>query len=272
MIRPHMHSHGHPVARSHPADGRRLRLLSYNIQAAVASVRPRHYFTQSWKHVLPHPKCLDNLDSIAHIIRDYDVVGLQEVDGGSFRSAFINQVEYLAEQGEFPFWYQQTNRNLGKLAQHSNGLLSRLRPIEVVEHKLPGFIPGRGALMVRYGQGEQGLMLVLVHLALGRRARLSQLDFITELVQSHPHTCVMGDFNCPLHSAEMESLFRRTRLRAPEDRLDTFPSWRPFRNIDHILVSDSLHVNEVKVLRHALSDHLPLAMEITLPAALEFDT
>ena len=35
-------------------DERRLKLLSYNIQAGVDTRRYHHYFTQSWKHVLPH--------------------------------------------------------------------------------------------------------------------------------------------------------------------------------------------------------------------------
>ena len=60
-------------------------------------------------------------------------------------------------------------------------------------------------------------------------------------------------------------LLRNSDLRAPMDGLHTFPSWRPLRNIDQILISSSLHVESVRVLDHALSDHLPIAMEITLP-------
>jgi len=45
----------------------------------------------------------------------------------------------------------------------------------------------------------------------------------------------------------------------------TFPSWKPVRRIDHILTSQSLLVHDVHVLDHLLSDHLPIAMEISLP-------
>ncbi len=249
--------------------GHKLKILSYNIQVAVASTRARHYVTQGWKHLLPHPKSFDNLDRIAHLISDYDIVGLQEVDGGSLRSYFINQAEYLAERGRFPFWYHQTNRNLGKFAQHSNGILSRIEPSEVRQFKLPGLIPGRGALLARYGRRDASFVLLLVHLALGKRARQNQLAFISELVNEHEHVCLMGDFNCPIQSREMELLFRRTNLRPPEGEYATFPSWRPQRNIDHILATESLRIERVGVLNHALSDHLPISMELSLPPGID---
>ena len=248
--------------------GHKLKLMSFNIQVAIASTRTRHYLTQSWKHVLPHSQCFDNLDRIARLVSDYDFVGLQEVDGGSLRSQFINQVEYLAKHGRFPFWYNQTNRNLGKLAQHSNGMLSRFKPSEVTEYKLPGMMPGRGALMVRFGQHDHSLAIFLVHLALGKRARQYQLDFIAELVSDYPHACVMGDFNCTVESDELINLVEKTDLTLPEETHLTFPSWRPARNIDHILTTSAVQVDEIKVLNEALSDHLPIAVEISLPAEI----
>ncbi len=251
------------------AGGNRLRLLSYNIQAGAAASRFRHYVTHSWKHVLPHSASLQNLDSIAAIVRDYDIVGLQEVDAGSLRSYFINQVEYLAKCAAFPYWYHQTNRNLGKLAQYSNGLLSRIQPTEVIDYRLPGVIPGRGAIFVRYGQDkETSLALVLVHLALSRRARLKQLAFLIDLVNEYPHVAVMGDFNCQVQSREIQTLLANTTLRAPIDELLTFPSWRPFRNIDHILITPSLKLTEARVLNCTYSDHLPITLDIEVPPAI----
>ena len=122
----------------------RLRLMSYNIQTGVDTQRYRQYLTHSWKHVLPHRERLANLNRIATLLARYDLVGLQEVDSGSLRSGFVDQTEYLAHRAGFPHWYKQINRSLGKLAQHSNGMLTRLRPSAVEEHKLPG-VPGRGA-------------------------------------------------------------------------------------------------------------------------------
>lgn len=252
---------------------RRLRLLSYNIQTGIATNRYRQYLTHSWKHVLPCPKRLDNLGRIAKLLNSFDVVGLQEVDGGSLRSGFINQTEYLAIESRFPYWYDQTNRNFGKLGQHSTGLLSRLRPAEIMEVKLPGMIPGRGALTVRYGHGADALILVIAHLALGQRARFRQLECIADLIGNYRHAVVMGDMNCCTDSREIEWLVQHTALREPVHHLPTFPSWRPSRNLDQILVSDSLRVERVDVLKYPFSDHLPIAMELILPMDLpRFET
>jgi endonuclease/exonuclease/phosphatase family metal-dependent hydrolase len=247
----------------------RLRLLSYNIQVGVSTVRPHQYLTHSWRHVLPDSRRFDTLDSIASVLSGYDIVALQEVDAGSHRTDFVNLTKYLAEQADFPFWSHQINRDLGRLAQHCNGLLSRYRPTEVVEHRLPGIIPGRGALMARYGSAQQPLVVLLIHLALGRRARLRQLEYLAEVVNEFEHVVLMGDMNCQPGSREMEFLFTHTRLIEPCEQLCTFPSWRPNRNIDHILVTPSLDVTTCHVLNHTFSDHLPIAMEVALPEALQ---
>ncbi len=246
-----------------------LRVMSYNIQAGIETSLYRHYLTRGWRHVLPHAERQGNLDRIARLAANFDLVGLQEVDAGSFRSGYINQVEYLARQAHFPCWYSQTNRNLGKLAQHSNGILSRFRPFAVEEHKLPGMIPGRGALVMRFGSEEASLDVVIVHLALGQRTRLRQLDYIAELMGDFQHAIVMGDFNCRSHSPEIERLCRRGDLCEPIPDLHTFPSWRPQHNIDHILVSPTLTVKMAEVLNHPLSDHLPIVMEVGLPDELK---
>lgn len=244
----------------------RLRLLSFNIQAGIASSKYHHYLTQSWKHLLPCAERLETLDRIAALAGDFDFVGIQESDAGSLRSAFINQTEYLATRAGFPYWYDQLNRNFGHFAQHSLGLLSRFRPNEITEVRLPGMIPGRGALCVRFGRGDTALLMLIVHLALGRRGRERQLASLAELIADHRHVILMGDLNCRSESPEMQWLLRGADLREPTHGLYTFPSWRPRRNIDHILVSSSIHVDSVRVLNHTISDHLPIAMDVTLPA------
>lgn len=245
----------------------RLRLLSYNIQAGADTRRYHEYVTHGWKSMLPHREQRDTLDRIAHLLKDYDVVGLQEVDSGSFRSGFIDQTAYLAERAGFPYWFRQVNRKLGKLAQHSNGILSRVQPSSVTEHRLPG-LPGRGAVLLEFQTNEQPLAICMLHLALGRRARLRQLSYISDLVSHYAHLVVMGDFNCGCSSQEYRYLIERTNLQTTPCDMMTFPSWRPSRKLDHILASESLKVAKSEVLNYAHSDHLPISLEIELPKDL----
>jgi len=45
----------------------------------------------------------------------------------------------------------------------------------------------------------------------------------------------------------------------------SFPSWRPEKALDHILVSPSLDLHDARVISYPVSDHLPISMEIELP-------
>jgi len=251
-----------------PADGR-LRLLSFNIQVGISTERYRHYLTRGWQHLLPHNGRASNLQRIGELLGDYDLVALQEVDGGSLRSGYINQVEHLAQLAAFPYWYQQLNRNLGRLAQHSNGLLSRLKPCGLEDHPLPG-PPGRGAILLRFGEGAEALVVVMMHLALGARTRTRQLAYIRELIGGYRHQVLMGDMNTHAIDLLQHSPLRDLGLLAPQVEA-TFPSWRPLRCLDHILLSPTLTLERVQVLAQPISDHLPVAMEIRLPASFGAD-
>ncbi len=246
---------------------RRLRLLSANIQAGNTTRRYSDYATRSWSHVLPMGKRAA-LDTIAEVVADHDIVGLQESDPGSWRSGFTNQTHYLAERAGFDFWSHQPNRRVGRVASSANALLSRMEPVEVEDHPLPGRIPGRGVLIARFGRQPQALTVAVAHLSLGAGSRRSQLAFIGELLQDHPHSVLMGDFNCTPEQPEMSVLFQRTRLQPPASPVCTFPSWRPQRAIDHILLGDGLACAGMRALPAAWSDHLALSVDLDLPAGL----
>lgn len=265
---PQVNEH-HLQAPGLPEDGR-LRLLSFNIQVGISTERYRHYLTRSWQHLLPHTGRAGNLQKIGQLLNDFDLVALQEADGGSLRSGYVNQVEHLAQLGAFPYWYQQLNRNLGRFAQHSNGVLSRLKPQLLEDHPLPG-PAGRGAILVRFGEGEDALIVVMMHLALGAKTRALQLAYIRELIGGYRHQVLMGDMNTHATDLLEHSPLRDLGLIAPQVEA-TFPSWRPQRCLDHILLSSSLTLERVEVLAQPISDHLPVAVEIRLPDALTVDT
>src|SRR5687767_11351842 len=149
------------------ADTRRLRLLSANIQAGSSTRRYSDYVTRSWSHAMPYGNKRVSLDSIAKMAGEHDIVGLQEADPGSLRSGFTNQTHYLAERGGFDYWSHQPNRRVGGVASSANGLLSKLEPVEVHDHPLPGRVRGRGVLLARFGDDDAGLTVAIAHLSLG---------------------------------------------------------------------------------------------------------
>ncbi len=244
---------------------RRLKLLSANIQAGSSTRGYSDYVSRSWSHVLPAGNKRGSLDKIARLAGEHDIVGLQESDPGSLRSGFTNQTHYLAQRGGFDYWSHQPNRSVGGFASSANGLLSKLEPVDVTDHPLPGRIAGRGVLLARFGDGDDGLTVAIAHLSLGATSRRTQIAFIAELLHGQRNVVLMGDFNCLPDRPEMELLYRRTQLQPPASCVPTFPSWRPHKAIDHILVSSPLVLRGMRALPAALSDHLALSIEIDVP-------
>lgn len=267
MATPTNHSSVHTLH-----DGvRPLRFLSFNIQVGIGTARYRHYLTKGWKHVLPHQQRHMNLERIAEVVAGYDFVALQEIDTGSLRSNYVNQVQFIADRARFPYWYTQLNRDLGHLAQHGNGLLSRVPPVDMQDHKLPGAIPGRGAIVARLPHGDDSVLVVLLHLSLGERSRRLQLEYVRNLIDGEEHVVLMGDMNSHLPELLFNSPLAETDLRPVGQVLPTYPAWRPLRALDHVLVSPCLAVSDYEVLDCQLSDHRPIAVTLELadePAGL----
>ena len=247
-------------------DTQKLRVLSANIQAGSSTRGYHDYVARSWSHLLPLGDKQSRLDEIAQVLQDYDIVGLNESDPGSLRSGFRNQTHYLAEQAGFDHWTHQPNRSVGGVASSSNGLLSRVGPQEVRIYPLPGRIAGRGLLLAKFGTGDDALTVAVCHLSLGSASRASQLSFIAEHLHDAKHAVLMGDFNCVIERPEMTQLFNRTNLTAPEEKVLTFPSWKPHKAIDHILISNTLECENVCAMPAAYSDHLAIALDLEVPS------
>lgn len=249
-------------ARPH---GARLRLFCFNIHAGNAQGGFREYLTRGWRHILPDTGKHKNLSQLAKLLTEVDIAALQEVDGGSLRSGFVNQAAYLAELAQFPYWWQQRNRRIGRIAESTNCLLSRAQPTLVEDHPLPG-LPGRGAMLAVYGEGREAVAVAQSHLALTAQARVRQFDFLRELLSPYRHAVLMGDFNCQPNSPAFRRFMERAGLAVPGPQaLATYPSWQPERAIDHILISHDIHVTRYEAPPLRLSDHLPVAVEIELP-------
>lgn len=241
-----------------------LRLLTFNMQVGIHTHAYHHYLTRSWQHLLPHRDRDARLDRMCETFRQFDLIALQEVDGGSFRSGQVNHVDYLAARAGFPHARQQLNRNLGRLAQHSNGLLSRLPISHVDNHRLPG-PKGRGAMHVRFGEGPEALHLFVLHLALGARTQKVQFDYLSDLIAPLKHVVVMGDLNCTREKLQAHRRFSKALDMAPMRTPASYPAWQPRRALDHILASPELELGRVNALAPLFSDHLPLAADLHLP-------
>ena len=232
-----------------------MRFVLYNIRYATGR-KTRHFMRSSSK----------NLGRITTFLRrlEPDLVGLIEVDQGSYRSGGNNQAELLAESlghyhsysikyGENSLW-----RYVPVVKKQGNAFLARDRIRNETFHF---FEHGMKRLVIELEL--EHLVVYLVHLALGARARHHQLSALYDLVKMAQKPClVAGDFNALWGEREINLFLAATGLKNANDlSLPTYPSNNPHRHLDFILYSDKITLREFQVPQVPFSDHLPLVID-----------
>lgn len=207
-----------------------------------------------------------NLARIAGFMRELepDLVGLIEVDHGSYRSGGENQVELLAaslghyhshsiKYGQRSFW-----RHVPVVKQQGNAFLARDRIRNETFHF---FESGMKRLVIELEL--EHLVVYLVHLSLGGRVRHQQLNTLYDLVSKTRRPCVVaGDFNMLWGEREIDLFLAATGLQnANTGGLPTYPSRNPSRSLDFVLHSRGIEVRDFQVPRVPFSDHLPVLVD-----------
>ncbi|MDA3902765.1 MAG: endonuclease/exonuclease/phosphatase family protein [Desulfuromusa sp.] len=208
-----------------------------------------------------------NLVRIIEFLRELepDLVGLIEVDHGSYRSGGKNQAELLAEAlghyhshsvkyAESSFW-----RHIPVLRKQGNAFLTRGRIRNETFHF---FERGMKRLVIELEL--EHMVVYLVHLALGSRVRHQQLGELYDLVKGTEKPClVVGDFNALWGEREIKLFLAATGLQdANRESLPTYPSSNPRRHLDFILHSKGIEVRDFQVPPVQFSDHLPLVVDL----------
>lgn len=245
-----------------------MRLLLYNIRYG-AGAGSRFHFPVPFAGYLRNTTA--NLARIIDFIKEKhpDVVALVEVDVGSFRSERHNQAELIAQAlghylvfenkyGEYSFV-----RRLPIFRKQANAFLSKR---ELYLPRFHYFNHGIKRLVIELELDD--LTIFLVHLSLKFRHRHRQLTDLYELLKhvSKP-VIVAGDFNPLWGDHEMELFMAATGLlNANRQRLPSYPSWMPRRQLDFILHSEEIRVTDLEVPRVPYSDHLPLICDFEVGA------
>lgn len=232
-----------------------MRFLLYNICYATG---PRMHNYVRFTH--------RNLARIAAFLRDLepDLVGLLEVDHGSYRSGGRNQAEILAEvlghyhshsikYAQESFW-----RQVPVVKSQGNAFLTRDR---IRSEKFHFFKHGMKRLVIELEL--EHVVVYLVHLSLGARTRHEQLSALYDLVKQTSRPClVAGDFNMLWGEREIDMFLAATGLQnANTLGLPTYPSKNPHRHLDFVLHSKGIVVRDFQVPRVPFSDHLPVMVD-----------
>lgn len=154
-----------------------------------------------------------------------------------------------------------------------NAILSRFPVTGVRVAILPrgGAPMRRGVVSATIDTGAGTLAVVgthLHHVEDEPQVRLAQARAlageVSRLRTSGSPVALLGDLNAPYAAPELEPL-RFLDDAVPGDE-PTWPSDAPRLRLDHVLVTPDLRASEPRIVASTASDHLPVAVTLTLPA------
>ena len=238
-----------------------MKLVLYNIRYGTGIGRQIHL---PWDRYLRRTSA--NLERITGFVRSLkpDIVGLVEVDAGSYRTGRNNQAKVMAEALGHYHCYESkySSRSLARLVpvvnKQGNAFLTSDR---IRNQRFHFFRKGMKRLVIELEL--ESVTLFLVHLSLKFRIRHHQLADLYSLLQPirKPHI-VAGDFNAFRGEQETRLFLAATGLQSANTRaLPSFPSWAPRRELDFILHTPDIEITHFEMPKITLSDHLPLVCD-----------
>lgn len=243
-----------------------MRLMLYNVRYGAGIGRGFHFPVPGRGYLRSTG---ENLQRIIAFIRSWqpDIVGLVEVDSGSYRARRRNQAEAIASAVGHYHCYES-----------KYGLASWARRLPLLNKQGNAFLTGREIQGEKFHYFEKGvkrlvielelenLNIFLVHLSLKFRQRAHQLSDLYSLLQPvRKPVIVAGDFNAFHGERELHLFMKATGLEsANREDLLTYPSWAPRRQLDFILHSPEIKITGFQVPQVTLSDHLPLVCDFHL--------
>ncbi len=240
-----------------------MRLLLYNIRYGIGLGRAMHLPVPGAGYLLGNRS---NLQRITDFIKaqDPDIVGLVEVDTGSIRSRRVNQAEAIAKALGHYSAYQckygtgSFNARLPIIRKQGNAFLAAPR---VHGERFHYFDKGIKRLIIELELDDCAVFLV--HLSLKYRHRQAQLHHLHDLVvASNKPVLVAGDFNTFWGNHEIYLFMRAAGLENANIRgLPSYPSKAPRKELDFVLYSQGVTVNDFFIPKVTFSDHLPLVCD-----------
>ncbi len=243
-----------------------MRFLLYNIRYGTGAGAGYH---------LPFPfigffkKTETVLGQLVSFIRsvDPDIIGLVEVDSGSYRSRNNCQVAAIARAlGHYhvvqtKYGTESMANRVPVLNKQGNGILSRE---SIVSHHFHYFEEGVKRLVIEVELEE--VVLFIVHLSLKFKHRQQQLEHLHRIISERNKPIIVGgDFNTFGGQREIKLFLAAANLvDANKAGLPSYPSHAPKKQLDFIFHSPELKVTHFSIPEVRLSDHAPLICDFLL--------
>jgi len=221
---------------------KKLRLLSYNIRNSKGMDNKTDY------------------DRTVAVLKKVgaDVIGLQEVDSVTRRSAGVDVLRLLADKTGMHAVYGAALPFQG--GKYGIGVLSKEKPLQHYTVPLPGKEEARALLVVEF----KNYVVFNTHFSLTEADRQTSVAIVNEQAARFKKPIyLMGDLNAEPSSPVINTLLQNWTLLSGEAH--TFPAPAPDRCIDYIFsrpTQKQKRVSTTVIDEPLASDHRPVLVEV----------
>ncbi len=243
-----------------------MRFLLYNIRYATGHGARFHMPFPYAGYLKRSGSQLQKIVSFIESVNP-DIMGLVEVDSGSFRTDQECQAGRIAKQLgyqhviESKYAFDSMVQKMPLLKAQGNAILSNL---DIVSHRFHYFEEGLKRLIIQACMEQ--VTVFLVHLSLTFRNRQYQLEKLYRLIREVDRPVILaGDFNVLWGQRELDLFLGATGLvSANPKRYPSFPARSPKRELDFIFHSPELKAKNFTIPTVTFSDHAPLVCDFEL--------
>jgi endonuclease/exonuclease/phosphatase family metal-dependent hydrolase len=215
-----------------------------------------------------------NASRVAGFLREHpvDVVALQEADGRSSWSGSFDHVGHMAREcacSEYAYGIHFSVHRPRVYFEYGTALYSRLPMTDIHSSSFKARpFDTKGYLVATVVFGGREVDVVSVHLDVVPPSRRRQAAaMVRELSARGRPLVVMGDMNCKGKYGLSAVQVLRSGLSLSSADTDnmhqpTFPTRRPRRRIDWILLSPELEVASCRIIPHDVTDHLAVTADL----------
>jgi endonuclease/exonuclease/phosphatase family metal-dependent hydrolase len=246
-----------------------MRFILYNIRYA-AGIGKKFHLPVPYSGYFKNTN--GNLKKIINFIKPLnpDILGLIEVDAGSFRSEKSNQAEAIAQELKHFHIYQSKYstasvvQKMPVLNKQGNAILTNQR---IVSQHFHYFSNGVKRLVIELELED--FSIFLVHLSIKFRHRQYQLQDLHNMIKNlKKPVIVAGDFNVLWGDRELQLFLAATQLHnANRNGEPSHPSRAPRRQLDYIFHSPEICVTHFQIPPVKFSDHTPLVCDFEVATA-----
>ncbi len=212
-----------------------------------------------------------DLEALAQNIeaQNPDIITLQEVSRGWAINGSADMIEWLSQRLGLPYAFDPTETH-----QWGNAILSRYPILSLGTGELPpeSLRLRRGYIVAEIDTGEKDLWVINTHLHHFEEdsdIRVTEVPVLIYAWNKAARTVITGDFNATPDAPEMAQLadagFYDVGAFIGPDPGYTYYSADPYQRIDYIWITQDLIPALYEVPQTTASDHLPIAVTITIP-------